>query len=71
MKDEFIVINKTVIQKRIERLKQSREVEPDNSQQSYLNGKIKVAEEILSQSTPLIPENIDKILSIPLDSEEK
>ena len=56
MKDEFIVINKTVIQKRIERLKQSREVEPDNSQQSYLNGKIKVAEEILSQSTPLIPE---------------
>lgn len=56
MKDEFIIINKTVIQKRIERLKQSREVEPDNYQQSYLNGKIKVAEEILSQSTPLIPE---------------
>lgn len=56
MKDEYIIINKTTIQKRIERLKQSREVEPDNYEQSYLNGKIKVAEEILSQSTPLIPE---------------
>lgn len=54
-KEEFIIINKKTIQKRIERLKQSREVEPDNHQQSYLNGKIKVAEEILSQSTPLIP----------------
>lgn len=56
MKDEYIIINKTTIQKRIERLKQSREIEPDNHQQSYLNGKIKVAEEILSQSVPLIPE---------------
>ena len=54
-KDEYIIINKTAIQKRIEQLKQLREVEPDNYEQSYLNGKIKVAEEILSQSTPLIP----------------
>ena len=54
--NQYVIISKIAIQKRIERLKQSREVEPDNYQQSYLNGKIKVAEEILSQSTPLIPE---------------
>lgn len=54
-KDEYVIINRTAIQKRIKQLKQLREIEPDNYEQSYLNGKIKVAEELLSQSTPLIP----------------
>ena len=56
MKDEYIIINKTAIQKRIEELKFQREREPDNNTQSFLNGKIKQLKQILSQSTPLIPE---------------
>lgn len=54
--DEYIILNKTTIQKRIEELKYKREVEPDNYTQSYLDGKIKQLEQILSQSTSLIPE---------------
>jgi hypothetical protein len=69
MKDEYIIINKTAIQKRIEELKFQREREPDNNTQSFLNGKIKQLKQILSQSTPLIPENINKILSTPLGKE--
>lgn len=56
MKDEYIIINKTAIQKRIEELKFQREIEPDNHTQSFLDGKIKQLKQILSQSTPLIPE---------------
>lgn len=63
MKDEYIIINKTAIQKRIEEL-ESYNDEPETTQ-------LKVYQEILSQSTPLIPENIDKILSTSLGSEEK
>ena len=48
MKDEYIIINKTTIQKRIEELEGYRD-EPEVTH-------LKIYKEILSQSTPLIPE---------------
>lgn len=48
MNNEYIIVNKTDIQKRIEELKGYKD-EPETTQ-------LKVYEEILSQSTPLIPE---------------
>ena len=47
-KDEYIIINKTTLEKRIEEL-QSYKDEPEITQ-------LKVYKEILHQSTPLIPE---------------
>lgn len=52
MKDEFIIINKTAIQKRIEELQKyvgSRRPSADEY------AKMHIYREILSQSTPLIP----------------
>ena len=56
-KDEYIIINKTAIQKRIEELEKAQKENP-------LTGAIwafakQELEKVLSQSTPLIPE-IDK-----------
>lgn len=48
MKDEYIIINKTAIIKRIEELEGYND-EPEITQ-------LKTYKEILSQSTPLIPE---------------
>jgi len=57
MKSEYIRIKRTDIQKELTNLIKQREVEPDNYQQSYLNGKIKQMQWVLSQkSTPLTPE---------------
>jgi hypothetical protein len=57
MKDEYIIINKTAIQKRIEELEWSL----GNIPESYIpkhKAQIYALKEILSQSIPLIPENI-------------
>ena len=57
MKGEYIIINKASLKKELTNLLKQREVEPDNYQQSYLNGKIKQMQWVLSQkSTPLITE---------------
>ena len=61
MKDEYIIINKTAIQKRIEELEKQLNTLGHTSQeeihaQGYLSGKIQQLRETLSQSTPLIPE---------------
>lgn len=57
MKDEYIIINKASLKKELTNLIKQREVEPDNYQQSYLNGKIKQMQWVLSQkSTPLVTE---------------
>lgn len=65
MKDEYVIINKTAIQKRIEELETKRNSEHkkghDKSALRYENTILEL-KQILSQSTPLIPENIDKIL---------
>lgn len=75
MNNEFIIINKTQLLKRIEELENERYgfmFNPNKTSEAIShNEKIELLKQILSQSTPLIPENIDKILSIPLGSEEK
>lgn len=56
-KDEYIIINKTPIQRRIEILKDEMEEHSYNSEEYYIRNLEKtILEEILSQSTPLIPE---------------
>jgi hypothetical protein len=55
MKDEYIIINKTAIQQKIEELEWSL----GNIPESYIpkhEAQIYALKEILSQSTPLIPE---------------
>ena len=61
MNPEYIIINKTDIQKRIEELEKQLNTLGHTSQeeihaQGYLSGKIQQLRETLSQSTPLIPE---------------
>lgn len=58
---EYIIVNKTAIQKRIEELEKQLNTLGHTSQeeihaQGYLSGKIQQLRETLSQSTPLIPE---------------
>ena len=56
-KDEYIIINKTAIQKRIEELKEGLMLSAKGTvAQGILLGSIAQLEQILSQSTPLIPE---------------
>ena len=65
MKDEYIIINKTAIQQRIEELKKQYDQKSkvnDNQWCSIISGQILALERILSSSTPLIPENINKII---------
>lgn len=64
MRHEYIIVNKTALQKRIEELEFQREREPDNYTQSYLDGKIKQLNEVLLKSTPLIPEIEKAIVSL-------
>lgn len=50
MKDEYIIINKTALLKRIEELEKTSAWETENY------GELKTLKQIISQSTPLIPE---------------
>lgn len=55
MEDEYVKINKTAIQKRIEELE--KELKYLNGTDAYVNlGEINALKQILSQSTPLPPE---------------
>lgn len=60
MKDEYIIINKTALLKRIEELEALWDVHSTNPNKTMLcieyQEKIDLLKEILSQSTPLIPE---------------
>ena len=60
MKDEYVIINKTQILKRIEELEDERDgfiYNPNKTEDSVCyNSKIRLLKQILSQSTPLIPE---------------
>lgn len=59
MKDEYIIINKTAIQKRIEELEEEQKQINEETEPISLNINLKkqiLIREILSQSTPLIPE---------------
>ena len=75
MKDEYIIINKTTIQKRIEELESKRGSDEcsDPRDYSYLCGKIHQLEQVLLFSTPLIPEiekGIKQGLSICLNKKD-
>lgn len=55
MENEYIIVNKAAIQKRIEELEDLRKnTSSDNN--DYYQGQIKSLKETLSKSTPLIPE---------------
>lgn len=55
MKDEYTIINKSVLEKRIEELE--KEIKFLQAKDAYEDiGKISAYKKILSQSTPLIPE---------------
>lgn len=59
MKEEYIRINKSQIKKRIEELE--KETDETNGSHEYVlkcEAQVGILKEILSQSTPLIPENI-------------
>lgn len=59
MKDEYIIISKTAIQKRIEELEEEQKQINEETEPISLNINLKkqiLIIEILSQSTPLIPE---------------
>ena len=72
MKDEYVIINKTVIQKRIEQLQTYVGSRKPNADEY---AKMHIYREILSQSTPLIPEiekaydagTLDRQLSLSFD----
>ena len=59
MKDEYIIINKTAIQKRIEELEDMKD-DPDKLKDprdwSFVCGQLDILNFLLSKSTPLIPE---------------
>ncbi len=64
MKDEYIIINKTAIQKRIEELEEEQKQINEETEPISLNINLKkqiLIREILSQSTPLIPE-VEKLI---------
>lgn len=67
MKDEYIIINKSVLEKRIERLEKQKDeyiFNPNRTDDQYrYNSIIKVLREVISQSTPLIPE-IEKAFDV-------
>lgn len=69
MNNEYIIVNKTAIQKKIEELKKeySEKAEISDDQWcSIIAGQIISLSQIISQSTPLIPENI-KLLQELID----
>jgi hypothetical protein len=64
MKDEYIIISKTAIQKRIEELEEEQKQINEEKEPISLNINLKkqiLIREILSQSTPLIPE-VEKLI---------
>lgn len=77
MKDEYIIINAEALQKIIKDLEGKRRYYISQKGDyafhnlNSINGQLALLQLILSQSTPLIPEIVDKILSTSLDSEEK
>ena len=56
MKDEYIIINKTAIQKRIEELEKVEQQQVGNLNGQIALGETRALNKILSQSTHLIPE---------------
>lgn len=56
MTQEYIIVNKTAIQKRIEELEKAEQQQVGNLNGYIALGEIRGLKQILSQSTPLLPE---------------
>jgi len=56
VEEEYIIINKTAIQKRIEELEKEYNQESEEHMKDWFLGQIESLKQTLSQSTPLIPE---------------
>lgn len=56
MKNEYIIINKSVLEKRIKELEEEEISEFSPGRRLWVDSAIKNLKEVLSQSTPLIPE---------------
>lgn len=63
---EYIIINKTAVQKRIEQLEKRSQLGLTDEEWNNERGQEKALKQILSQSTPLIPE-IDKAIEFGKD----
>jgi len=67
MKDELIIINKTAIQKRIEELENKKGI--DTFEDNCIFAEKQTLKQLLSQSTPLIPE-IEKAFDLGFSTPE-
>ena len=54
--EEYIIINKTAIQKRIEELEKEYNQESEEHMKDWFLGQMEALKQMLSQSTPLIPD---------------
>lgn len=76
MKNEYIIINKTNLRLKLDNLKKPIAHYNEVYVSDYQNSQIELIEELLSQSTPLIPEiskaydagKLDKELSLSFDN---
>jgi hypothetical protein len=67
MNNEYIIVNKTTIEKRIEELENELISEFSTGRRLWVNSAIKNLKEVLSQSTPLIPQ-IENAFDAGVDS---
>lgn len=66
---QYAIINIETIQKRIEELEKEYNQEPEEHMKDWFLGQIEALKQILSQSTPLIPE-IDKAYDAGIKDKE-
>lgn len=70
MNNEYVIINKSVLEKRIEELENELKDEPNPFLNTSYQTELDTLKEVLSQSTPLIPE-IEKAFDEGFNSEEE
>lgn len=74
MNNEYIIVNKSLIEKRIEELEKANEIfknaKTHNPTMAACEATLSTLKQILSQSTPLIPE-IEKAFDEGFNSEEE
>lgn len=76
MKDEYIIINRTALEKRIKELEEQLKTLGDTYEEEihahgYLSGEINQLKKIMSQSTPLIPEIKKSLFDAFTDAPER
>jgi len=66
---KYVIIDAEAIQKRIEELEKEYNQEPEEHMKDWFLGQIEALKQILSQSTPLIPE-IEKAFDLGFSTPE-